>query len=503
MPPPRRFAPPLVGLPIALLAVAAWSFLHEAPPLLQTGDLFTHLSVARHLLRGDGFLTDITYPLSFAFDFARTLPQPLIHRGPGFSLLLTLPVSLSHGDPAAAVHLARLLQLVFLMVITWIGATEFIRRRWWSALAAWPVILLSSHLFGFAVDWVFVELPVALGLLLLWLRRREVPVRGPGPLDGLLAGLVVLLRWDLVWVPVLWWTWDYLERGQPAKRLMTALAWILLVNLPWLGRNFVLSGNPFFTLQSQAEMVKDTRIWPGYSVYQQLEPQPLARVLARDPGPLLRKFVRGLDFYFQDLDKFLPWIGLIIMALALVVYLRGRVDQRPCLLRPDAREPMSIRPEVSPLGPLVVAAGTLLGLVFQYSFFDHSLRHLLVLYPVLVWEFSFLIGLGLTRLAAGRHLHPWLTPLAAMLVAGLLIRITAQPMPGWDFAARQARTQQKSLAARTLELVNDPARVPFVRCSDTPWYARRAAVWDPEKENIRQEIRALLAQQPSALPPAP
>lgn len=68
------------GLAVALLACAIWPLLHPARPLLPTDDLYTHLSVARHLARGDGFLCDIAYPLSFAWPFARALPQPLVHR---------------------------------------------------------------------------------------------------------------------------------------------------------------------------------------------------------------------------------------------------------------------------------------------------------------------------------------------------------------------------------------------------------------------------------------
>lgn len=71
-----------LGLLAVVFFLAVWLPLHPAQPPQPTADVYTHLTVARHLTRGDGFQTDIAYPLSFAFEFARELPQPLIHRQP-------------------------------------------------------------------------------------------------------------------------------------------------------------------------------------------------------------------------------------------------------------------------------------------------------------------------------------------------------------------------------------------------------------------------------------
>jgi len=48
------------GLLVALLFVTVWSLANPPRPHLETSDIFTHLSVARHLVQGDGFVTDIT-----------------------------------------------------------------------------------------------------------------------------------------------------------------------------------------------------------------------------------------------------------------------------------------------------------------------------------------------------------------------------------------------------------------------------------------------------------
>lgn len=492
------------GLLAALLFLSLWLALHPARPHLQTSDVYTHLSVARHLLRGDGFVTDVTYPLSFAFDFAQELPQPLIHRGPGFAMLLTVPVSGVQNDAVAAVQRVRWLQIFFLGLMAWVGIRSFLARHNFKATAAWLVLLLMSPLMDFAVDWAFVELPAGLLLLLLWLRHRDVSGEGPGVIDGLLLGALTLLRWDLIWVPMLWWAWGRMELRTVARRdsspvpgfwnnrLTVALVMVLLANLPWLLRNTQLTGNPVFTLQSQSELVKDTQLWPNYSVYRQLQPQPLMKVLSEDPVPILRKFLRGLKFYFRNLGRLFPWAGLVVMALALMVYLRGSVDKSPCPLRPNAEHPMTIIPRDSLLGPLAVAGMTLLLLIVQYSFFDHSLRHLLVLYPLVVWELALVLSKGLGELKGRWTENRWAMILPAVLLAGLLVKVSLQDLPGWEFSAQQAQRQSSSLEGKIKRLKNDPADVPFVKTSAAPWYADRPAVWDPEDEDIRNIIRKKL-----------
>ena len=81
-----------------------------------------------------------------------------------------------------------------------------------------------------------------------------------------MAGTVSMVRLDLFWVPILWWI---LLRANPLKRPdndrrlgLLLLAW-LVVLAPWTVRNLQVTGHPFFSLQTYAEHVKDTRTWTG------------------------------------------------------------------------------------------------------------------------------------------------------------------------------------------------------------------------------------------------
>lgn len=501
----------LGGLAAAFLFLCWWIPVHRAEPLLPTADLYTHLSVARHLTAGEGFQTDITYPLSFAFPFARELPQPLIHRGPGYGLLMLLPYQAAGRDPADTITAVRWLQILILGLIVLTGAVGHLRRMQVISLAPWLVLMGANPLLVYAVDWGFEELLAGWLVLMIWLRTREG--RLPGLPEGILAGMLTVLRLDLFWVPVLWWIWFTRERhllplaneaGKPTRPwrgILVAMTVLILFQAPWAVRNLRLTGQPFFSLQGQAELVKDTSTWPGYSVYQQLTPQPVATALAADPGPILRKVARGLKFYTLHLPRLLPLPFLLLGTVLVFVLLRGKITHLPCPFRRGREHPMSILAEDTPLGPLAAAAFTTGLLAIQYSFFDHSLRHLLVILPVMAWEFSPVTGDLAARFLA-RRIPSWPSrPRAAvvMTASGLItlavIWLSWSPLEGWNQARTQARSAAPHLDERVAAFARAEGPVIFVADASVTWYGNRPAVWDPGQGEIREKIREYLADR--------
>ena len=334
-----------VSLALVLLVVALWLILHPPLPFLATSDIYTHLSVARHLAEGDGFLCDVAYPLSFAFPWACTLPQPLIHRPPGYALLLVPVYLIAGGDPQQTLILVHWLMAAVLGASLWLGVTAFGRYGRRCATAPWLVLWLSSPLAVFVFGWGQVEAVVGLVLLALWLRwraRASATVPGAQPserkatwsppgwsIDGTLCAALTLLRPELIWLPLLWWyglRWLPLRQrpvpaataaempgtpsatGRRRRRdaLLTLAVWCALV-VPWAGRNWRLTGNPLFSLQSYAEHVKMTDAWPQYTVYRSLQPQPLGQTLRDDPSLVLGKTRAGIGFFLRHLGDWLPW----------------------------------------------------------------------------------------------------------------------------------------------------------------------------------------------------
>jgi len=473
----KRRAAYLAGV---LLLVAVWSLLHPAQPMLSLGDLYTHLGVARHLARGEGFLNDTVYPLSLAFPFAATVPQPLVHRQPLFPLLLTLPYLATGGDPQATIAAVRIMHIGLLAGIAVVGIAAYRRRRAGAAAAPWLVVLALNPLLAFAVDWGQIEVVVALVLLGIWVRWRTnatsgpdgsaQPPVGPGQAcgDGLLAGILTALRGDLFWLPVFWWL--ILRRRCGLRAAIVAGSVWLALSLPWAIRNLQLTGNPVFCLQAHAEHVKDTAAWPGYSIYRSLSPQPFLATIRDAPQPILRKVGRGIDYFTTNLGQLLPWP--LWASVPLLLWRRYRDRDRARLAAP---------------APLAVALATLGLLLLQYALFSHSIRHLLILLPIVVWEIC--LACARSLVAAGRRWPPSVTAVAAGLLVAIACLVPPRPRLGWESTAQWAAAEAPGLARQIDQAVLLPPGPVFTDNAAVLWYADRAGVWSPLSRDVENSIR--------------
>ncbi len=448
----------------AVVFTVAWIALHPATPSPPDSDLYTHLATARHLVRGEGFLNDVVYPLSLSFPFADRAPQPLIHRPPGYPLLLTLPVALSGDDPQRAEDLTRLLHAALLGLTVALGLAAMHRRGRLDAALPWCATLLFSPLLAMTAGWSQVETPVALLLLLLWVRRREgaASSRTSSAIDGLLAAAVALLRTDLVWLP---WLWLLLTGCRGRALLRTAAVWALLM-APWWIRNLVVTGQPFFALQAYAEHLKGTAELPGYAAYLRERPEWFGATLLRRPDVLFGKAVRGLLYFLARLDNWLPW-GMLAAGVAAAF----------------VRRPSGWRAQ----RPTALLAGTLALLVIAYAPFSHDLRHLAVLLPAAAWELWLLLAdrLREIRLAARSSAR------AAVLVAAgaAALALTPTRLPGWDQARERANAAAPGLPAAVARCRDLPPGPILTDSAALLWHARRAGVWWPREARDDAELR--------------
>jgi hypothetical protein len=473
-----------------------WALLHPPVSLGPNVDLYDILSVAQHLVQGEGFLCDLVYPLSLAFPFAARVPQPLIHRPPGHPLLLMFPVLAARGDREAAVRWAQLQSLLLLALLAACGVRAARRAGRPEAALPWLALLMASPLLAMTTGWVKSEIPAALLLALLWWRLREdngatmplatqsAPTAGvpAAMIDGVLAAATALVRADLWWLPWLWLA----ARGRLRARrtaLATVVAWLLLL-APWGLRNVHLTGNPFFALQYYAEAVKETPAWPDMDVYRQLTPQPLLDTLRHDPALLVRKTAAGVRYFTVNAGRWLPWP--LWLAAGLLLVRRGGTGARRAS---------------SPLALLLLSTGLL---ILQYSALSHTLRYLATLLPMLGLE----IWLGAAGWLRARRPTWTSAGLTSALAAAALVLQLAAParMPGWKAACRAA------VAARpvTARAVADAALLPpgplFSDSGALLWLSGRAGVWLPlpaALEAVRERVPEM-AQAPIVLAlPAP
>jgi len=471
----------MLALAAALALAGAWLAARETPPHDAGSDLYTHLSVARHLERGEGFLCDMAYPLSLTFPFAARVPQPLVHRPPGYPLLMTLPVAAGGDDPARTEALAGRLSLLLLALTALCGAAHALGRGRGDVLLPWLAVMLVNPLLHMTVGWAQVEIPTALLLLWLWIRLKDAAASPAGrssvraaALSGFLAGAIALLRGDLFWLPWLWMIWP--GRLRDRRGLTVAAACWAVLLAPWWIRNAVLCGDPLFTLQAYAEHLKQTPAWPGYSIYASLSPESFWHTLGHDPGLILRKALAGLRYYATRLDAWLPAVLWGCGALAAVLRFRRsrRLDD-----------------------PLPVLGASLAAMILAYAAFSYTLRYLAVLLPVLTLEMWLAVARETdVRLTGPRGRAARLAVLAAVTVAS--IWILPARMPGWERARDAAARSAARLPAALERLEQAPEGPIFTDSAALLWYGKRAGVWLPGPETHERAIRALLPEMTRA-----
>ncbi len=452
----------LLPVVLALLLVPAlWSVRHDTPPLGPDADLYTSLSVARHLLRGDGFRNGVVYPVSLSFPFAATVPQPLIERPPGVPLTVAPAVALAGDDPAAAVGWARRWWLLWLGLLAATGTAILRRRGQGLAAVPWSLGLVLSPLLAMGVAWCQVEVVVAWLLLLLWSRAfpaprpRRIVTTGDGPrrrgiVDGLLWGGISLLRSELAWLPPLWLGVGGAWRD--ARRRWWAVALCLLVLLPWSARNLRVTGRPWFVLQAWTEHLKETPAAPGYSIYCAPRGESLAATLRHRPRIVLAKTAAGARYYLGRLARWLraaAWLWLLLVALW-----PGAPGRRRALL----------------------SLGSVLLLIGLYSPFSHTLRYLAALLPVLLLEFWGGVTVAVDSWVTGRR---WIVPATVIGLGLVLTGGVPTRLPGWARARGEAARLAPLVPAAVRRAAAAP---PGPLLSDTAavlWFSDRDGVWWP------------------------
>jgi len=472
-------------LVLALLFGAAWLAVHPPLPQLPTGDVYTSLSVARHLWRGEGLVNDTIYPLFTAYPWGRQIPQPLVHRPPGLAVLLSPAWLLADGDPVRTEALVRPVMAALLGLVALVGLVGLARQRCLHAGFAWLLLLLVNPLLGLAVLWGWGEVPSALFLLGLWLMLRR---RHPADLSlpatagyAVLAGLLALVRCDMLVIPVLWWVVsaavDRRRRLWPVVR-RTALAAIVGVALllPWWLHVARHLGSPFANPLTDAVQLDLREAWWDYPLLRSRTPVPLVENLQQKTGPALLKVAAGSRNYARTLGLWLPWlVWLVCCGLwGLRTWQRTRRG----------------RDWVRAAGPPGLLALTLCLMVLQYAFFSPETRHMLPLLPVLAWE-GVLLGDAWWRRV--RWFRPAWRRGAALAASAAVALLVTPPRLGGEWGnVDTARDLAPCVDALTAVAAAMPAGPVFSDTAVVPWRTDRAYVWKPFDAAVEAEIRAVM-----------
>ncbi|MCL6611480.1 MAG: glycosyltransferase family 39 protein [Peptococcaceae bacterium] len=289
---------------------------------LVLNDAMDYAGIARNVARGQGFISQYVTPLSLAH---HGVPQPDMWRAPLWPLALAgFQKMLGFIDEASAIgsgfFFAATGPVVFLLARQWFG----------SLVAAGSVLIysLTPKLLYFSISGMTEPLAVFLTALAVLAASSRGLRNKPGDwLSGAALGLFYLARYNaLVFLPFfLGYRW--LSRREGSGPPLRMLAGFTLAALPWLARNCIIFGNPFFSLQKY-EPVMFTRIYPDYSLYLHPRTVDVAAFVKNETGALMEKIAANWGHYLEsflspDLNG-VPASIFIIFLASLALPLGGR-----------------------------------------------------------------------------------------------------------------------------------------------------------------------------------
>ena len=263
---PRRGAgrDRLVCWSVFALAAAVWLVARwQLPWVLWAGDEREYADIARQLVRGDGFTTRIVYPA--LVDYGVAPAQPSLVRPPLWPLAIAATFL-----PAGSSDAATLVALLPFYLGTVVAAAGIARRLGGGlagvaagvATALSPPVLLYALVAGTEMMFTFW---VTLVFLLL-------AAGGGGVWVGVACGLAYLTRYNsLVVVPA---ALVLLTRPAPLRELVRCAAGGVVVVLPWLVRNWRLTGDPFYTLLAWNLYFNPAVMTQAATLYHVLRPGP-------------------------------------------------------------------------------------------------------------------------------------------------------------------------------------------------------------------------------------
>lgn len=350
----------LIALVLFVLAIVFWHSYYEAAfQGLIYNDAMDYASIARNIALGKGLISQYLTPLGLAH---HGVPQPDLWRAPLWPLVLAcFQKVFGFIDEASALAggfcFAASAVFVFLLGFRFFNILV--------GITSCLLFIFSRQILNFSISGL--TEPLAILLMLSWVAAlSSFPVRRwwGGLLAGGITGLFYLCRYNaiLFLLPgMVYWIWRFLQdfsqqklsaegaancrnlllqseqnrfsqELEPNRRpyltavtkgLVFLLGFFLVVS-PWLGRNFVLTGNPFFSLQKY-EPAMFTRTYPGYSLYMIPERIDVLAFVRDHQDELLVKIRDGWNsfqkqFYtseFTSVAVFVFWCFLFSLVLPL------------------------------------------------------------------------------------------------------------------------------------------------------------------------------------------
>ncbi|NCD32542.1 MAG: hypothetical protein EOL87_03900 [Spartobacteria bacterium] len=491
---------------------------------LTSRDSIDIAQLARHISRGDGFVTSIIRPLSLWASPVVVGHPDLIH-----APLYPLIEGLLFRVFGATDRIAALTSGMGWLLTVW--CTYFLARNLSGGSRRGGILgvvfmLLNLRLLNLAVSGEALTWVTALVTALLWIYVR-IMTHGPSyslrtlhrmaALSGAVCGLIILCNANLTWIilpfTVVFWTrcrrlaspavphktkssikrpqniLTSLYKQTGVRLALTCFTTAVIVMLPWWFRNAMVCGQPFYSLNSYYSMCYSAE-FPGLSIFRYvIDPfgSPLIYMLFH-LGDVLRSSLRSLTPLPQTLATlFNP---LLFITFIILIFAGKNALQK------SMKRIMTILLLLSIVLFSLISANATLFIVFSGGLSALCAAGLIQITLPQPKHHS-----SSTPVVPGHGIIYWSRVLYVAHKKELLLAIfvfaTALPLINSRFTLRQ---QPRPAIPKGMQYLIDRSQTDALIMTDVPWviawHADRSALWLPQTK----EDFAYMAEQLEIMP---
>lgn len=301
---------------IIITAALVWYYFYSSTFVaLAINDSMDYASIARNVVRGEGFISSYITPLGLASK--EGLPHPDLWRAPAWPIAVALFIKIFGAiDQAAALasgffYLAAL-PLIFFIARYWFGNTV--------AVGTALIYIFSAQNLYFSISGL--TEPMALFMMAVVVYLLYIPQFKNIPGDILLGaavGVFYLTRYNaLLFIPLIAVCRVYLRKPERLRSLLLFGVSFGLTVLPWMWRNYSLMGSPLFSLQKY-EPVMFTETYPGYTLYTMTKKVNVAEFISTHSAEMWTKIVENWhEFTAHLLDPVFTGVSPVLFGLFLL-----------------------------------------------------------------------------------------------------------------------------------------------------------------------------------------
>ncbi len=425
--------------------------------------------IARSIAAGDGFSTKFIRPLAIwqLEQGGKTVPTekfPDFYQSPLNPMVNSIPLKVIEsswkmtptdliyaGDRAIAVT-AVVIFLLSVVVWYFIGSKLFDPKL---ALVGCAIILLTDMMWQFSLSGLpqmlmllLFSIALLLTIVAMELRERLLPMLGALFGAGVCFGLMILAHGLAAWIFVGWLAFAVIYFQPRGLAGLTALAAVLIIVLPWMARNYSVSGNPFGLAIYDAISIGK----PEQGYLRSIEEAPSVEGFG-----IFNKLKGGVSL---QIEQIFAYLGMNLVAgaffLALMHPFRSPVTSalRWCLL------------------PMWLGAVAGMGIFGVEGVISSNQLHVLFVPIFAFYGLAFLLVLW-SRLELGY-------PILRLLFLTVVIFLCAIPLLATMFGGRGAAIQWPPYVPPFIAVLGDWFEEDEIVASDMPW----AVAWYADRKSL-------------------